>query len=305
MRTPAYNPLMHPLAGVSLWAEGRDGLAHPLDPDLLARAHPAWRTDVDAHAPWTLEDGFYRAGGAGRGHAVCVCGECSSSLDVARLFCAEGALPEWGAVLALDQWAGRGQLRRRWRSGPGDLMAAWRWPVPPAHWANLVPLMAGYHIALELGARGVPVRVKWPNDILLEDRKVGGVLVEERGGALLVGVGLNLHTAPEDAELRDDEVPRAAALGDALATKSIISWWQSLVNRADSWYISEVSGGGPAHFLESFSTILAWKGRKVSVRAANGVYSAFVSGLAPDGGLRLAREGREEVLYAGSISLPR
>ncbi len=60
---------------------------------------------------------------------VIVCGPCTSSLDAAHALAAADALPEWGAVLAVSQRAGRGQLRRPWESPPGNIYAAMRLPA--------------------------------------------------------------------------------------------------------------------------------------------------------------------------------
>lgn len=300
----AYNPPMRTVSGLCLWGEGRPGLAEPLDPAALAGAHPTWAADVERFGPWALDGGVYRSQSVSDGPGVLVCGPCASALDVARVLAEEGALGEWGAVLAVDQSAGRGQLRRTWLAGPGDLMAAWRWPALSPEWDPLLPLLVGAAVAGELAQRGLAVRVKWPNDLLLDEAKVGGVLVEERGGTALAGIGLNLAGAPPDAAIRESWSPRAGSLGQSGAIKSIISLWRSLVDRAENWYQSKVSGSGPAHFLESFTLRLAWLGRQVRVHGAEGEYTAVPLGLAPDGGLILDRDGERVTLHSGSLSLP-
>lgn len=296
---------MHLPAGVSLLGPGLDALARPLRPETLGAAHALWAADVAALGPW-VEDGhgLHRAAGAPDGAPLCVCGPCTSALDVAWALAGQGALPEWGAVLAVAQSAGRGQLRRAWHSAPGDLLAAWRWPALPGPWAALAPLLAGAVVCDELAARGLAVRVKWPNDLLVGGRKVGGILVEERGGVVLAGLGLNLASAPQDHELRDETVPRADCLAAHGEIKSITSLWRSLVERAENWYALKVSGGSPAQFLESFTLRLAWVGREVRVRGAEGDFSARLLGLAPDGGLVLERAGRRVTLHSGSVFLP-
>lgn len=289
-------------AGVSLLGPGLDGLAAPLSPDDLCAVHPLWAADVGAYGPWARDgQGLYRAAGAPDGPALCVCGPCASALDVGWALVREQGLPEWGAVLATAQSAGRGQLRRAWSSRPGDLLAAWRWPLPPGPWAPLLPLLAGAVVCEELAARGVPARVKWPNDLLVAGRKVGGILVEERGGAVLAGLGLNIGGAPADEELRDPSVPRAGRLEAETTIKSVIGLWRTLVNRAENWYISHVSGGSPAQFLESLSLRLAWVGREVRVCGAQGEFVARLLGLAPDGGLVIERDGRRLTLHSGSV----
>ncbi len=117
-------------------------------------------------------------------------------------------LPVGTVVLAEHQTAGRGRLDRRWETPPGAaLLASW---VLPAH--PLAPLAAGVACAQACGER---VRLKWPNDLLLDGGKVGGILVERTGDRCIVGTGINLHWAPPGAALlgtdRDELVDRLAA----------------------------------------------------------------------------------------------
>lgn len=295
---------MHTLSGLCIWGAGQEGLADALTPASLAATHPLWADEVERLGPWNLSGGFYRSAFQADGPAVCICGPCTSSMDVARALAEQGVLGPWGAVLAVDQRAGRGQLQRHWASGPGDLMATWRWPVLDKRWDPLLPLLLGAVVAAELEERGFPVRVKWPNDLLLHQRKVGGILVEERGGLVLGGIGLNLVSAPPEEAIREQWSPRATSLFAHGEVKSIISLWRSLVNRAENWYQSKVSCSGPAQFLESFTLRLAWLGQQVRVRGAEGEYMAVLLGLAPDGGLVLERDGGKVTLYSGSLSLP-
>jgi BirA family transcriptional regulator, biotin operon repressor / biotin---[acetyl-CoA-carboxylase] ligase len=124
-----------------------------------------------------------------------------STQDVARQF------PVGTVVVAEHQTAGRGRLGRRWEAPPGSaLLASW---VMPVH--ELAPLAAGVASA---HACGEHVRLKWPNDLLLDGRKLGGILVERTGHKCVVGTGINLHWAPPGAAMlgadRDKLVARMA-----------------------------------------------------------------------------------------------
>jgi len=110
----------------------------------------------------------------------------TSTQDVAR------TLPVGTVVVADHQTAGRGRLGRRFEAPPGTaLLASW---VMPAH--TLAPIAAGVAAAQ---ACGDEVRLKWPNDLLLDGRKLGGILVERIGQKCVVGTGINLHWAPPGA----------------------------------------------------------------------------------------------------------
>lgn len=266
-----------------------------------------WAAEAARCAPWERDGSWWRSMNPGALAAIApivVCGACGSGLDVAHHLAAQGALSEWGAVLALSQNSGRGQLRRPWMSPPGNLYASWRWPSLPPAWAPLLPLVSGWLVAQALAQWGVEVTIKWPNDLLdASGRKVGGILVEERGNVLLVGLGLNVNSAPQDNEIRENWSPRAAPMSPLSDSFSSILLWQGLVNQARNWYDTVACSESPRAFLDALSRRLAWSGRRVRVRGAGGEYLANLVGLADDGGLVLKRDGREEVLYSGSISL--
>jgi BirA family biotin operon repressor/biotin-[acetyl-CoA-carboxylase] ligase len=128
-----------------------------------------------------------------------------STNDVLVLLAEQGA-PEWTLVVAGHQDSGRGRLGRSWASLPGSslLMSLLvRPPLAPAE-ATLITLGAGACMALSCAvACGVEVVCKWPNDLMVNDRKLGGVLVEAKveGSRLkhaVIGIGLNLKQGARD-----------------------------------------------------------------------------------------------------------
>ena len=151
--------------------------------------------------------------------------ECESTQ--ALLF--EPGLPE-GAVAATDhQTAGRGRLGRTWEAPPGSsvLASVLLHPPPTRHWPELA-LLGGVAAAEAIeGATELSAQVKWPNDVMLDRRKVAGVLAESRGGVVVLGIGINVNQtrselpldAPtEPGSLRTDHGPRARRRGAARLT---------------------------------------------------------------------------------------
>ena len=130
-----------------------------------------------------------------------------STNDTARVM-AEAGAPEWTLVTAAHQTAGRGRLGRDWldRAGSALMFSFVLRPPMPAARAGLVPLLAG--VAMARAARdatGADVRCKWPNDLMLGEAKVGGILAESVVGDgrlrfVVVGVGVNLGEPPADVE---------------------------------------------------------------------------------------------------------
>ena len=146
-------------------------------------------------------------------------GSVASTQELAR------SRPIGSAVVADHQQAGRGRLGRRWEAPAGTaLLVSFVLPYQP-----LAPLTAGVAAA---EACGPGVRLKWPNDLLLEDRKLGGILVEAAGARCLVGIGINLTWAPPGAARL--EVDRDLLL-DRLSAE-LERWWSAPAARVlDAW----------------------------------------------------------------------
>lgn len=105
------------------------------------------------------------------------------------------------AVIASQQQAGRGQWGRQWQSLPGGLylsLALGQSLPVPATQTGLLTLSSAWGVAMVLRDRGIPVKLKWPNDLLVAGLKLGGILTETRLhqgqlSAAIVGIGLNWH----------------------------------------------------------------------------------------------------------------
>ena len=126
----------------------------------------------------------------------------TSTQDVAR------DMPIGSVVIADHQTAGRGRLERRWDAPPGTALLV-SFVLTPS---PLLSLAAGVAAA---EACGPEVRLKWPNDLLLDGRKLGGILVETTPRKAICGIGINLSSAPEGAARldrpRDDVFARLEA----------------------------------------------------------------------------------------------
>ena len=140
-------------------------------------------------------------------------GEVSSTQEVAR----EHAVPdglEWLVVVAETQSVGRGSRGREWQSRSGGLYMTVI--LKPEGHIGLVPLLAGVSVSEAISeVAGFEAQLKWPNDVLLHGKKVGGILVESvwSGGTLrfiLLGVGVNVNNDLPDA------LPEATSLSKEL-----------------------------------------------------------------------------------------
>ena len=299
---------------LTIWRDGEPGLADPLNPEALATAHQGWAADVRACAPWAEGQGsvgrVFVAEKVVPTAPVTVAGPCSSSLDVAWRFMARRGMESWESVLAVSQWSGRGQLRRDWRSPSGNVYAALVWPEAPGFPPDLTPLCVGLVLAMALdNVRGTGedcpenmIRLKWPNDLMLGEHKVGGILVEERGGAVLAGIGLNLAWAPGPDLLRESwSVPAGCLRGQGPLPGPVLLWTR-LVEKAKSCYESVFACNHHSEIIELIQSRLAWLEQAVAVTGAEGQsLRGRIVGLSPDGGLVVNCDGDEHVVHSGSV----
>ncbi len=134
----------------------------------------------------------------------------SSTLDVVH-DAAERGGDDGTVVLADEQTAGRGRHGRRWHSPPGRGVWLGYLMCPVGRPAGgVLALRVGLAVAAGMDDLGLAIRLKWPNDLILRDRKLGGILCEarwkgERLGWVAIGVGLNI-TGPMPTELADHAI---------------------------------------------------------------------------------------------------
>ena len=127
---------------------------------------------------------------------------------------AEHGADEWTIVAADEQTAGRGRLGRSWTSRPGAGLYFSVVLRPPAHAVPLLTLAAGVAVAdaIEVST-GLTVDLKWPNDVMVAARKLGGILAEAGAGFVILGIGLNVHPAAYPPEIAQRVTSLEAELG--------------------------------------------------------------------------------------------
>jgi BirA family transcriptional regulator, biotin operon repressor / biotin---[acetyl-CoA-carboxylase] ligase len=262
---------------------------------------------MDRYAPWhpacLICEGegsrVWVSGSGSREKPLYLAGELRSSLDAGWHLLKRGCFPVWASILAALQTRGRGQLRREWHSPPGNVYAAMRLPGGFPWEQGLLPILVGYLMLEGLSERGFELRIKWPNDLLLEGRKVGGILVEEKQGVCLAGVGINLSSV----ELPSPGAGAAAAAGSldqAGRRLTPAALWCVLVQSAESCYESLLSSSTSSEFISLVQQHLAFLGRRVAVAGQPDIQGR-VAGISDSGGLLLRAGGRDSVVSSGSI----
>jgi BirA family biotin operon repressor/biotin-[acetyl-CoA-carboxylase] ligase len=286
-----------------------------MGPAHIARQHFLWQKDIQDFGPWTpasadadhmAADTIWRSEKTDGDDTVIIWGPCDSALDVAWKLAGEGRMAVWDSVIAVSQASGRGQRQRSWTSPAGNLYAAWRWPAPDSlsntGWAGLLSLLAGYLLADTLIAKGLAVWIKWPNDLLVSDRKVGGILLEQRQGQLLVGIGINIAGHPEAHALRAALALPATSLNNEGLMTTPVSLWLEMVAAGKKKFYQIVDSFTPKEWTAALNHRLAWLGKRVLIRiGSQAPYEATIKGLAEDGGLELQVGSASHTIYSGAL----
>ena len=201
--------------------------------------------------------------------------------------------PEGLVVAAEYQSSGRGRLGRTWTTPARSalLMSALLRPTGiPAHrwpWLGLLVPLAVASAVRRVGE--IPAQVKWPNDVLVDDRKLAGILLERVDGpAAIVGIGLNVTLTADE---RPTEVATSMALEGAATTDRatvLAAVLRELATRYRAWVDA---AGDPEVILPDYRELSATFGRQVRVELPGGV---FLEGTATD----LDSDGRLVVLTA-------
>lgn len=234
---------------------------------------------------------------------------CTSTMDVATREAAHSA-PEGTVVLADAQTAGRGRLGRAWVSPPGQALYLSIVLRPKPEHLLAVNMAATLAIVYTMrDACGLPVRVKWPNDILSRGRKLAGVLLDTDvapGAAqVITGIGLNLSLDPAaHPEIAAIATSVEHELGHPVAPIPVLA---ALLEQFEWLYLRAQAG---ASLLEEWRAALDTLGRQVTVTyvAYAGGHRGVERGMAydvdEDGALLLRRDdGSTARVTAGEVTL--
>jgi BirA family transcriptional regulator, biotin operon repressor / biotin---[acetyl-CoA-carboxylase] ligase len=202
-------------------------------------------------------------------------------------------------LVALRQDGGKGRHGRVWESIDGNFhgstLIQLRPTDPPA---PALAMVAGLALieAVDLASPGAPLSLKWPNDLMLGDTKLAGILLERSGDRVVAGFGVNLAGAPPIAgrkigALKAIQEITPQAFAPLLAGKfaQMLAAWRS---------------SDPGQFAQ------AWLARAHPVGTALEVHSSprelvagTFDGIEPDGAMRLKRDGTIDIIRAGDVNL--
>ena len=228
-----------------------------------------------------------------------------STNDIALDWAAQGA-PDFALVAADTQTAGRGRMQRTWITKPGTALAfslILRLSPEETAWASLLPFIAGAAVCSSLEYQLLlKPQIKWPNDILLNDNKAAGILVEttwqDGNATAVVGIGVNITAT---ALLPTEGMALPATCVETAAGRPVDRWHllSDILIRLDGWRKSN-----PDLLISFISQRLAYLGQPVRVINNYGPeITGRLLGIDPSGTLLLDTPAGGAQIQAGDVHL--
>ena len=238
-----------------------------------------------------------------------------ASTNAELLAHAERGADPWLWIVSKQQTGGRGRAGRSWSAPEGNLSASLllRPSCPPIAAAQLalVAGIAAHDAVLQLAGEGSALRgslrLKWPNDILADGLKLGGILLEslpaDAAGrlAVVIGIGINVRAHPEDLA---GAATNLAELGLATTSDDL---FEALADAKARWVDAWSAGAGFAHIRQAWLERATPLGTRVSVQSGKHRLAGTFAGLDEDGALLLSLDERPDTaplrITAGDVML--
>jgi len=220
----------------------------------------------------------------------------------------EGA-PHGALFVADEQTAGRGRRGRSWQSPPGAniyFTILLRPDFAPGL-APMLTLVMAHSVASAIRRlTGMEPGIKWPNDVLLEDKKVCGILTEmsverEYIHYVVCGVGINVVSQDFPEGIRERATSVEAVYGQPVSKGGLLQYVMEAFERD---YDAFVAAGDLTPLLESYNEMLVNRGRRVRVLDPRGEWEGTARGINAGGELLVEdTEGKMRMVYAGEVSV--
>ncbi|MGH9751676.1 MAG: biotin--[acetyl-CoA-carboxylase] ligase [Blastocatellia bacterium] len=221
---------------------------------------------------------------------------------------AMGAAPEFTCVVADEQTAGRGRRERTWYSSPGDGLYLSILLLPRNDSSSKLPLiglLAAVAVAETLIERGVSgVDIKWPNDTLVNERKISGVLAEavsagSESPRLILGVGVNLNHQSFPPELSATATSLAIETGERVVVEV---FRDHLLEKIAQWY-ERWRRDESALIIDRWSQLSTYaRDQQIVVTLEDEKFVGVTDGLTETGALRLVTGGDVRTVLAGEVT---
>jgi BirA family transcriptional regulator, biotin operon repressor / biotin---[acetyl-CoA-carboxylase] ligase len=225
---------------------------------------------------------------------------------------AEAGAPEGALVIAEQQLSGRGRMGRSWVSPytKGIWMSLILRPSTPIHCAPQLTLLTAVALCRSLRrTTELEIGIKWPNDLLIDGRKISGILLEsaaedERIKYIIAGIGISVNLDPSDypEELLNRATSLAIQAGRKFSREAVIADFMLEWEQLYDWYLKE--GFGPIGTLwEALSVSLH---KPVTIQTPQGELSGQATGLHDTGAIKLVLDnGDVKLVFSGEMGQPK
>lgn len=215
--------------------------------------------------------------------------------------------------LAEHQTAGRGRRGRQWLAPAGSglcLSLGYGFAAPPPDLAALTLAIGVVAAELLRDIGAAEVQVKWPNDLVWQDRKLGGILTELVSSGtgpvvVVVGLGLNLNLPAEGLALAESQPTPPVDLVSIVPSVTGPSELAGRFANALGLMLLDFENTGFNPFRSRFAALDVLAGRSVEVSLANGSLQGIANGITADGRLRVNSSAGETTVLAGDVTLLR
>lgn len=241
------------------------------------------------------------------------CFETVASTNETAAGLARSGAPAWGVVLSEQQTAGKGRHRRQWHSPPGlgIWMSVILRPAFQLKYLNLVNLLAATTLATYLEQQALiftrgqlRIRLKWPNDLLANGKKLSGILLESSLSAnhpefVILGIGLNVNQTEKDfpPELRAHAVSLAMLTGTQWQREALLAGFLEAFHENYQRYL-------PGNFeavRRLYQERVLYRAQPVEIRNEAATYRGIFEGITTEGYMILNQNGREKIITTGEI----
>lgn len=199
--------------------------------------------------------------------------------------------PPFSVICADRQTKGKGRMGRKWESESGNLFMSVVLPNTPD--APKYSFIAALAVARTLSP--LPVHIKWPNDILLEGKKVCGILLEAFENKLIIGIGVNVAHTPEKKMMYP--VTSLAACGETVSSKELLNF---ILQNLES-VIQSFDKFGFERIRQQWLEFAVGLHKTIKVRLPNGEKIGTFDGITENGALMLKTPNKKQIITVGDV----
>jgi biotin-[acetyl-CoA-carboxylase] ligase BirA-like protein len=202
-----------------------------------------------------------------------------------------------GALYLTDhQQAGVGRLQERtWLSHPSDLTFSLALAQKKTTLSGPLPLLVALALAKTLQHLSIKnITIKWPNDLLINEEKIAGILCQAQGDFYIIGIGLNIAKRTQNLSTESQAYPAVGLLdvSDMLPSKELLL--NELLQNLHNVF-------SDTNWLENFNNYLYRPSQAISYQVGDTRHSGFVKSVLADGALLLQTPSQQVRLYAGEV----